>query len=71
MSSRKLTKVGVLQGSILVPFLFLMHVNDLKENIESKIKSFADDTSLVNAFHNQIFEIQVLNEGLEILNKWS
>lgn len=71
MSSRRLTKVGVFQGSILEPFLFLMHVNDLKENIESKIKSFADDTSLVNAFRNQIFEIQVLNEGLETLNKWS
>ena len=71
MSSRKLTKVGVLQGSILGPFLFLMYVNDLKENIRSKIKSFADNTSLVNAFHSQIFGIQVLNEGLETLNKWS
>jgi len=71
MSSRKLTKVGVLQGYILELFLFLIYVNDLKENIQSKIKSFADDTSLVNAFHIQIVGIQVLNEGLETLNKWS
>ena len=37
---------GVRQGSILEPLLFLIYVNDLAENLSSKPKLFADDTSL-------------------------
>ena len=37
---------GVPQGSVLGPLLFLIFVNDLEEGIKSKIKFFADDTSL-------------------------
>ena len=34
---------GVLQGSVLVPLLFLAYVNDIGRNIETTIKPFADD----------------------------
>ena len=41
---------GVLQGSVLAPTLFLLHINDLLSATKNPIHSFADDSTLHSSF---------------------
>ena len=52
------------QGSILGPLLFLIHINDLSENLVSNPKLFADDTSLFSVIFDKDLPANNLNDDL-------
>ena len=62
---------GVPQGSVLGPLLFLIYINDLTDGIFSRIRLFADDSSLfarvtdINATHDQLLK------DLDLITNWA
>ena len=61
---------GVPQVTVLGPFLFLCHINDLLEAVKSKVRLFADDCLLyrnINTPQNHI----TLQEDLRHLEDWA
>jgi hypothetical protein len=50
--------------------LFLVQISNIDINIESDIKLFADDTTLIKTLDNND-PFDILNNDLERLNKWS
>ena len=59
---------GVPQGSVLGPLLFLVYINDLKKDIKSKIKYFADVTMLFSIVHNSNITANDINHDLNLIS---
>ena len=53
------------------PLLFLIYVNDLTNDIKSKCKLFADDTSLFSVVHDIDTSANDLNHDLEKISEWA
>ena len=71
-STTKVTS-GVPQGSVLAPLLFLCFINDLPENINCKIKLYADDVLLYSTIRSPNDCHQLQNDLItleEWANKW-
>ena len=63
--------LGVPQGSILGPLLFLLYINDLPNACaNSECLLYADDTAIIFESKNIVELQQTINDELRTLNKW-
>ena len=70
ISNWKSVLSGVPQGSVLGPKLFLIYINDLEDDISSKVFKFADDTTVFRKIINNT-DKQSLQDDLDKLVNWS
>ena len=64
-------KAGVPQVSVLDPLLFLLLINDIADDIQSLIRLFADDSSLIFSSTNSLEVEDRLNLDLQDLDNWA
>ena len=71
-STCKKIEVGVPQGSVLGPLLFLIHINDLQNNTSLRVLNFADDTMLYKTFTKTTYlnDSQNFNTELTKVSDW-
>ena len=67
ISNWKSVLSGVPQGSVLGPILFLIYINDLEDDISSKVLKFADDTKVFRRVTN----VTDKQDDLDKLVEWS
>ena len=70
-SSKKKINLGVPQGSILGPLLFILYIDDLR-NITNlaNFYMFADDTAIMIKARNSEHLQSVINEVMPLVTKW-
>ena len=70
-SSWKEITAGVPQGSVLGPLFFLIHINDLRDDLSCDVKLFADHTSLFILVFNENISAQNLDNDLRKIQEWA
>ena len=70
-SSWENVNVGVSQGSILGPLLFLISIKDLSNGVSLNCQLFADDTSLFSVVNNIQSRAATLRNDLTVISNWA
>ncbi len=70
LSDEQPVTIGVPQGSILGPLLFIIFMNDAPDAIKQILDLYGDDTTLQTSDPDLSVREQKLNEDLESLSKW-
>ena len=69
-SHKALTSCGVPQRSILIPFLFLLYVNDMVQAVNCDLLLYADDTGLIFQYKDINIIEQQLNRNFSNICDW-
>ena len=70
-STPKTITMGVPQGSILSPTIFLLYINDMAKSSDAlKFIHFADDTTVFASHKNLNSVTDAINNGLENIDEW-
>ena len=69
-SETQIVTSGVPQGTVLDPLLFLLYINDIENNLTSKIRLFADDSALYRKI-DTLADSHSLQQDILRLQDWA
>ena len=69
-SETQIVTSGVTQGTVLGPILFLLYINDIENNLTSKIRLFVDDSALYRKI-DTLADSHSLQQDIRRLQDWA